>query len=455
MLDRYWFGDVSRISPEAPVPVVRVGKTEERLGGAANVALNIVSLDAKAVLLSVNGTDEAGQSLARLLEKSGIDAKLHEDPQLATTIKLRVLGHQQQLLRIDFENSPAREVLLEKLEEFVQRVDGCDVVVLSDYGKGGLTHVAKMIRVARDLGKPVFVDPKGNDWTRYAGASVITPNRAELRAVVGNWKNEEDLGSRISRLRDDLKLDALLLTRSEEGMTLYSAEGVHHEPAQAREVFDVSGAGDTVIATLAVMMGNGASLTESMRWANRAAGIVVAKLGTATVTCEELQKVIIYETSSCQGVVSEAELLQLVKEMRARGERIVMTNGCFDILHPGHVEYLEQAKDIGDRLIVAINDDDSVRRLKGDKRPINPLMVRMQMLCALRSVDWVVPFSEDSPERLISRVLPDILVKGGDYRPEEVAGAGCVQAAGGMVKVLKFLPGHSTSKLIETINQRS
>jgi len=289
MLDRYWFGEVSRISPEAPVPVVKVDKSEERPGGAANVARNIAALGARVALLSVVGADEAGTSLARLLAASAIDASLHEDAQINTTVKLRVLGRQQQLLRIDFENAPTHEVLQAKLAEFRQRVTECDVVILSDYGKGGLTHITEMIRVAREQHKPVFVDPKGDDWARYAGASVITPNRAELRAVVGRWKDEDDLAARVGRLRAELGLDALLLTRSEEGMTLFADDGAAHEHALAREVYDVSGAGDTVIATLAAMLASGASLVEAMRWANRAAGVVVGKLGTATCSIDELK----------------------------------------------------------------------------------------------------------------------------------------------------------------------
>lgn len=289
MLDRYWFGEVSRISPEAPVPVVKVERSEERPGGAANVARNIAALGAQAALLSVVGADEAGAALAKLLADSAIDASLHEDPQLNTTVKLRVLGRQQQLLRIDFENWPAHEVLEAKLAEFEQRIASCAVVILSDYGKGGLTHIAAMIRSARAHGKPVLVDPKGDDYARYAGASLITPNRAELREVVGRWNGEEDLAARVGKLRADLGLDALLLTRSEEGMTLFAADGITHEPALAREVYDVSGAGDTVIATLAVMLASGTNLADAMRWANRAAGIVVGKLGTATCSIEELK----------------------------------------------------------------------------------------------------------------------------------------------------------------------
>jgi len=288
MLDRYWFGEVSRISPEAPVPVVRVERTEERPGGAANVARNIVALGARAALLSVVGRDEAGASLKRLAEASGVRASLHVDAAFSTTVKLRVIGRQQQLLRIDFETMPSHEVLAAKLQEFERAIEDCQVVILSDYGKGGLTHIETMIRLARERGRTVLVDPKGDDYSRYRGATAVTPNRAELREVVGRWKDEEDLTRRAQALRDELDLDAILLTRSEEGMTLYQRDRVVHEPTKAREVYDVSGAGDTVIATLGTMLASGAGMVEAMRVANHAAGIVVGKLGTAVVHRDEL-----------------------------------------------------------------------------------------------------------------------------------------------------------------------
>jgi rfaE bifunctional protein kinase chain/domain len=293
MLDRYWFGAVERISPEAPVQVVKVERTEERPGGAANVARNCAALGAKVSLLSVVGADEAGQALSRLLAAEGIAASLHEDAELSTTIKLRVVGRQQQLLRIDFEQAPAHEVLRAKLAEYERQLPDCDAVILSDYGKGGLAHIGEMIRLARAAGKPVLADPKGEDYARYAGATLLTPNRAELRQVVGRWKDEADLEARAGRLLRELGLAALLVTRSEEGMTLFrDTEGkaaALHEPAQAREVYDVSGAGDTVIAAMAVMLASGADLRDAMRLANRAAGIVVGKLGTAVVQLAELR----------------------------------------------------------------------------------------------------------------------------------------------------------------------
>lgn len=288
MLDRYWFGDVTRISPEAPVPIVKIERSEERPGGAANVARNVAALGAQVGLLSVVGDDEAGRSLLRLLEASGIAVNLHVDPAISTTVKLRVIGRQQQLLRIDFETSPSHEVLRAKLLEFATRLGDCDAVILSDYGKGGLTHIGEMIRLARDAGKHVLVDPKGDDFSKYAGATVVTPNRAELRAVVGRWQDPEELARKAEALRADLGLDGLLVTRSEEGMSLFHAGGALHEQAVAREVFDVSGAGDTVIATLAVMLAGGAGWEEAVHVANVAAGLVVGRFGTAVVGRDEL-----------------------------------------------------------------------------------------------------------------------------------------------------------------------
>lgn len=288
MLDRYWFGDVRRISPEAPVPVVRVTTTEDRPGGAANVARNIAALSGNAVLLSVTGADEAGATLKKLVEGEHVQAYLHTDPTISTIIKLRVIGRQQQLLRIDFETAPSHEILAAKLADYERLLPQCDVVVLSDYGKGGLMHIERMIALARAAGKPVLVDPKGEDYERYRGATLLTPNRAEFREVAGSWRSEEELERKAQALRASLDLGALLVTRSEEGMTLYREGQRMHEPTQAREVYDVSGAGDTVIATLALMLACGAEMDEAVRVANRAAGIVVGKLGTAVVHREEL-----------------------------------------------------------------------------------------------------------------------------------------------------------------------
>ena len=289
MLDRYWFGDVSRISPEAPVPVLKIERVEERPGGAANVARNIASLGAQATLLSVVGNDEAGACLERLLNHhENLNALLHRDDSISTIIKLRAIARHQQLLRIDFETPPSHEVLNAALEDYRLQLPLADVVILSDYGKGGLAHIAEMLRLARAAGKPVLVDPKGEDYERYRGATLLTPNRSEFREVAGSWKTEAELNAKAEKLRAELQLEALLVTRSEDGMSLYRANEVLHEPTQTREVFDVSGAGDTVIATLAVMLASGADMHDAMRIANRAAGIVVGKLGTAVVSREEI-----------------------------------------------------------------------------------------------------------------------------------------------------------------------
>ncbi len=289
MLDRYWFGDVERISPEAPVPVIKVGRVEDRTGGAANVARNVASLGAQATLLSVVGDDEAGRSLEALLKNEGVNARLHRDKSISTTIKLRAIARHQQLLRIDFETQPSFEILESVLADFTSEINKADVVILSDYGKGGLGHIEKMIKIAREAKKSVLVDPKGEDYSRYRGATLITPNRSEFRQVAGSWTSEQELEKKAQDLRKKLELDALLVTRSEEGMSLYREEGVLHEGVKAREVYDVSGAGDTVIATFGAMLATGASFEDSMRMANKAAGIVVGKLGTAVATPQELE----------------------------------------------------------------------------------------------------------------------------------------------------------------------
>jgi rfaE bifunctional protein kinase chain/domain len=288
MLDRYWFGEVERISPEAPVPVVRIARNEERPGGAANVARNAAALGAQVTLISVIGEDEAGKALERLLAAERVHTSLHRDAALPTTVKLRVIGRQQQLLRIDFETTPSHEILASKLADYERTLPDFDVVVLSDYGKGGLAHIARMIELARAHGTRVLVDPKGEDYLRYRGATMLTPNRVEFREVAGGWRNEAELATKAQTLRSELSLEALLITRAEEGMSLFTDAGALHIPAQAREVFDVSGAGDTVIATLGVLLGAGAEFASAVRIANQAAGIVVGKLGTAVVHPDEL-----------------------------------------------------------------------------------------------------------------------------------------------------------------------
>lgn len=455
MLDQYWHGPTSRISPEAPVPVVRVDQAEERAGGAGNVALNIAALGAQVTVLSVTGADREADSLEQHLNAKGVACRFLRLAGRATIRKLRILSRHQQLIRLDFEDGFPDfdpETLLQPFRDCLADVD---LVVLSDYGKGALRAMPRLIAAAREAGKPVLVDPKGRDFGIYAGATIVTPNLPEFEAVVGHCRNEEEIVAKGHALRRSLGLEALLITRGEHGMTLLQAgDTVLHLPARAREVYDVTGAGDTVISMLAAALAAGAELAEATNWANVAAGIVIGKLGTATITLPELRRALQREQEN-RGILTEEELLLAVEDARAEGETIVMTNGCFDILHAGHVAYLEQAKRLGDRLVVAVNDDASVQRLKGAGRPVNSLEQRMQVLAALGCVDWVVPFSEDTPERLICRVRPDFLVKGGDYRAEEVAGYGCVTANGGQVRILDYHAGHSTTGLINAIRKEN
>lgn len=454
MLDRYWHGGTSRISPEAPVPVVLVNSVEDRVGGAANVALNIAKIGARATIIGYCGNDQAGQSLIGFLETAGIDCAVEQIPELPTITKLRVLSRHQQLIRLDFEDRFHNvESTTRLLENFAGKVNDVGVVVLSDYGKGTLEPVRELIRIARKAGKRVLVDPKGADFERYRGATIITPNRSEFEAVVGPCANDDELAEKGFTMLEKLELEALLITRGEHGITLLQrGEPPRHLPAHAKEVYDVTGAGDTVISTLAAALAAGAPLEDATALANLAAGIVVGKLGTATVTLEELDYALHGQRAHRRGVIGLDELLPLLGAARRNGEKIVVTNGCFDILHPGHIQYLQQARTLGDRLVVLVNSDASVRRLKGSGRPVNPLDFRMTMLAALECVDWVVPFEEDTPRDVIGRLLPDILVKGGDYKDiHEIAGHDHVLANGGEVRILDFLGDYSTTRIIQAI----
>lgn len=451
MLDRYWYGATARISPEAPVPVVHVGRTEERPGGAGNVATNLSALQAGCTLLGLRGDDEAGRTLQLQLETRDIEAHLIATRSHPTITKLRVISRNQQLIRLDFEQGLDGHDDGRLREALEPALEGAGVLILSDYGKGTLGDVAELIELGRMRNLPVLVDPKGRDFSRYRGATLLTPNMGEFEAVMGPCADESELADKAARLIEQLELDALLVTRSEHGMSLFRRrQPVLHLPARAREVFDVTGAGDTVIAVLGAALGAGAPLEEAAALANLAAGLVVGKLGAASVSPAELR--LAASTEHGQGrVVEEDALMDAVANAREKGERVVMTNGCFDLLHAGHVAYLRQARELGDRLVVAVNDDASVTRLKGADRPLNPLEDRMAVLAGLECVDWVVSFAEDTPERLICRVLPDVLVKGGDYRPDQIAGAGCVTDNGGEVKVLDYIEGRSTTGMIHKL----
>ncbi|MFR0674223.1 bifunctional D-glycero-beta-D-manno-heptose-7-phosphate kinase/D-glycero-beta-D-manno-heptose 1-phosphate adenylyltransferase HldE [Enterobacterales bacterium AW_CKDN230030176-1A_HGKHYDSX7] len=454
MLDRYWHGGTSRISPEAPVPVVKVDQIEDRPGGAANVALNIAALGAPALLVGVTGEDEAAESLANSLEAAGVKAALQRIEHQPTIVKLRVMSRHQQLLRIDFEE--AFDTDTQALQQSVEALlDQVKVLVISDYGKGALKNHQALIQAAVARRIPVLADPKGKDFSVYRGASLITPNLAEFEAIVGHCADEAELVAKGAALMSDLELGALLVTRGEHGMTLLRpGHAPLHLPARAREVFDVTGAGDTVISTLAAAIAAEEELPCAVGLANLAAGIVVGKLGTAAISAPELRRAIQREEGSERGVLSLEQLLLAIDDARAHNERIVFTNGCFDILHAGHVTYLEQARALGDRLIVAVNDDASVSRLKGPGRPINSVDRRMAVLAGLGAVDWVISFSESTPESLLAEVRPDVLVKGGDYGVEQVVGADIVRAYGGTVKVLGLVENSSTTSIVEKIRSR-
>ncbi len=449
MLDRYWSGQAARISPEAPVPVVRVETIEDRVGGAANVALNIAKLGGKVTLLGVVGDDGEGEILKRILETEGVNCDFVVEQDIKSICKLRVMAQHQQLIRIDFEEAVLKFEKADLLAKLVKHLPENETVVFSDYGKGTLANVSEYILEAKQVGLKILVDPKGVDYQRYAQADLITPNISELQAVVGAYESEADLIEKGQALLERYQIPTLLLTRGEAGMTLVQDNQVHSLPAQAKDVFDVTGAGDTVIAVMALCVALEMELQDAMYLANLAGGIVVGKLGTSTVSMQELTRAMHGDRDSRYGIVSEDELAQLMVGAKAHDERVIMTNGCFDLLHAGHVTYLQQAKSLGARLVVAVNSDASVRQLKGETRPINGLQERMTVLAALACVDWVVSFEEETPQRLYCRLLPDVIVKGGDYTEEQVAGGDCVIKAGGEVKILQFVDGQSTTAMIK------
>jgi D-beta-D-heptose 7-phosphate kinase/D-beta-D-heptose 1-phosphate adenosyltransferase len=450
MLDRYWFGDTARISPEAPVPVINIKQMSERPGGASNVALNIAALGTRITLLGIAGNDDAARILADQLVATGVDSQIQYIDTIPTITKLRVISRHQQLIRLDFEEKfPAfdSETLINTYKKALANVN---LVILSDYGKGTLQATPEFIRLACEANVPVLVDPKGTDFTIYRHANLITPNLKEFEAIVGPCLTEQDIIRKGQDFLQQHHIDALLLTRGERGMTLLQKDQDEmHLPAHAREVFDVTGAGDTVIAVLGSALAAGASLPTATQLANLAASLVVAKLGAATVSTPELQAALTGTTSLTRGILNDEQLVFAINQARQRGKRIVFTNGCFDVLHAGHVTYLQQAKQLGDHLIVAVNDDASISRLKGPGRPINNLEQRMAVLAGLSDVDWVVPFSDDTPKRLLKLLQPDILVKGGDYTIDQVVGAEIVLAYGGDIRILGVVKDLSTTAIID------
>jgi len=453
MLDKFWHGQVTRISPEAPVPVVQIHEMIERPGGAANVALNGRSLGCQVTLFGRVGADRDGARLANSLENDQIKVHFDRSSKHATITKLRVMSLRQQLIRLDFEQQFAESPTPDFEQAYLAAVQQADVVIISDYAKGTIDDPQALIQAARAYGKPVLVDPKGNNYHRYQGATILTPNRYECETIIGSWTSLADLERRAKPLIQACELEALLVTLGPDGACLIFGDerASINLPTHAREVFDVTGAGDTVIATLAGAIGSQLPWDIAVEIANRAAGLVVEKLGTATVTMTELKHAVSSVDTMSPEVMPIDTLMQAVNTARSHGERIVMTNGCFDIIHPGHIMYLQQAKRLGSRLIVAVNEDHSITRLKGPNRPIHTLQDRVAVLAALTCVDWIVSFSEDTPCALIDLIRPDILVKGGDYRLEDVVGADIVLSYGGQVQVLAELPGLSTTAILEQL----
>ena len=451
MLDEYWFGDAGRISPEAPVPVVHANYREQRAGGAANVAVNLAALGAQVRFVGAVGDDASGSLLADLLREAGVEPTLVTTESVPTIHKLRVLARNQQLIRLDAETS--LELLAREFNQsIIDHAEQEQIVVLSDYGKGTLASVEELIENLKAKSCRVLVDPKGSSFGRYRHCYCLTPNEAEFAAVAGQWGSEAEFHAKAEALRQDLDLEYLLITRSERGMTLVGRDiDAFDLGAEAREVFDVTGAGDTVIATLAASLGVGVPIADAMALANLAASLVVARIGVASVSSPELKSALHRRGFGGRGLVKADELSGILDEARLRGDRIVMTNGCFDILHAGHVSYLEEAKSLGDQLVVAVNDDASVSRLKGPSRPITRLDDRMAVLAGLAAVDWVVPFADDTPAALVEQLKPSVLVKGGDWQVDQIAGADWVLANGGEVRVLEFKPGRSTTGLIDDI----
>lgn len=456
MLDRYWFGDAARISPEAPVPIVNIKQMDERPGGAGNVALNIAALGVNTSLIGITGKDDASRILTEQLAAASVSHDIHCIAHIPTITKHRVISQHQQLLRMDFEEKFPAFDPTSIIKYYTRNLADTKLVILSDYGKGTLTCAPELIQLAKNAGVTVLVDPKGTDYSIYRGADIITPNFKEFETIVGTCHTEQEIVSKGQQLLEQHDIKALLLTRGERGMTLIRPhEEELHLPAHAREVFDVTGAGDTVIAVLGASLAAGATLPEAMILSNLAASLVVAKLGAATLSIPELHAALTGNTSLTSGIMNDEQLALAVSEARITGKKIVFTNGCFDILHAGHVAYLQQAKQLGDILIVAINDDESVKRLKGPGRPINKVEQRLAVLAGLSVVDWVTSFHDDTPERLLKLLQPDILVKGGDYTVDQVVGADIVRAYGGDIRVLGVIKNLSTSAIIDRVVKQS
>jgi D-beta-D-heptose 7-phosphate kinase / D-beta-D-heptose 1-phosphate adenosyltransferase len=452
MLDRYWIGEARRVSQEAPVPVVDVERTENRPGGAANVALNVVSMGARCTLVGFVGADEAARELRELLSAAGVVCDFVVVNDWSTTVKLRVVSQNQQLLRTDFEGPLPAGCHPELRRRVAAHLGSATALVLQDYDKGALDAPHELIGDARALARPVIVDPKHKPFAAYRGADLLKPNLQEFRSALGPWRDDAELVALAAQACRGLDFGALVVTRGGRGMTVVEKDGRHqHIPARPVDVYDVTGAGDTAAAALAVTRSLGWDAIACAQVANVAAGIAVGKSGTVAVSGPELARALAADARIDRGVLSLSQLADAVAQARGAGEKIVFTNGCFDILHAGHVAYLEEARTLGDRLVVAVNDDASVRRLKGAGRPVNPLDRRLRVLAGLAAVDWAVGFAEDTPEALLERLRPDVLVKGGDYPPDQVVGRDLVKRYGGDVRVLGLVEDCSTTAIVERL----
>jgi len=459
LLDEYLWGRADRVSPEAPVPIVDVAREELRLGGAGNVVNNLAALGCQVKVISVLGNDADGEHVRTLLAGKGVDlSDVLIDETRVTSRKTRIVATGQQMIRVDRESREAvvgqvAETMIVRYKALLE--NGVQAVILSDYGKGTLTDalLRQFIDLARAKGIPALADPKGYDFSKYAGAAVITPNRKEAGEASGCvLDSEAAIVALGTEMRRNLSLDALLITRSEEGMSLFKEDGVSHLPAQAREVYDVSGAGDTVIAVFGAALGAGLNFDSAAELANLAAGVVVGKIGTSTVSCAEILMAAGEPlTEADLKIKGREELSDILEEQRRQGRKVVFTNGCFDLLHVGHVKYLQAARRLGDLLVLGLNSDTSIKRLKGEGRPLINQEERSHILAALSCIDYVVVFDEDTPLQLLESLRPDILVKGGDYTPDTVVGRELVEGYGGRIELISFVDGKSTTGIIDKI----
>ena len=455
MLDEYWLGTATRISPEAPAPVVRVESRDYRPGGAANVACNLAGLGAQVTLLGIVGKDDEAEALDAAMRGAGVTCEWLHSESRPTVRKLRVLSRNQQVIRLDRETPFGADDASRLMVRYAELLAGCSAVVLSDYAKGSLADAGTLIEAARAGGTPVLVDPKSTDFGTYRGAGLLTPNRAEFEAALGgSGETPEKMASRAQRVCSLLEIGSMVVTLGDQGLLVAPAAGPsRHMPARTREVYDVTGAGDTVTAVLAAGLAVGAELEDSAHLANVAAGVVVRRVGVAPIRLRDLAEELREPAAAESAIIDAAQAAAIGRRLRDSGRTLVMTNGCFDLLHAGHTACLAEARALGDRLMVAVNDDESVRRLKGGSRPLVPLDQRMAVLAALGSVDWVVPFGEDTPAALIEEVGPLVLAKGGDYKPEEIAGGDAVERLGGRVVVLPYRDGLSTTTLLERLTR--